>query len=171
MKGYEDPGSYRRVLRYNSNISDIGMFIKQARSCRQFTRVECNHAMLDNHAWLEDRNGNKLPYWGGGPENGTGRGCACGMSDACYVNTTKCNCDANVNRPLKDEGYVRNKHILPITAVSFSDTGHTPEWIYYTIGSVECVFPPTKKQGKSTIFLIIKLFNPLRNLPIYADIF
>ena len=147
VHGYESPGSYRSTLYYGRNIADITTVIKQAAFCRQFVKVECSHALLFTnsgkaYAWLEDRNGSRLSYWSGGQQTGTG--CSCGTTGTCEQSGTKCNCDKNEYAPTVDEGYITEKDALPLTAVSFGDTGDAGEYINYTISDVECFFTPIK---------------------------
>ena len=143
VHGFEGKGAYRKTLDYGSNITDISIIMKEARSCKQFVRIECSEAVFTfpngRYAWLEDRNGFKLPYMAGGPANGTG--CACGITGTCDDPSKKCNCDKNTLPVTIDEGYVTQKEKLPITAVLFGDTGHSNEYVNYTISGVECIFP------------------------------
>ena len=140
VKGYEASGSYRKVLNYTEPLSDISLLINNAKTCKQFIRVECFHARLNTFAWLNDRNGRRVSYWAGGA--GIMPGCECGKTSTCIGKNIKCNCDANIHFAVKDEGYITNKDVLPITAVNFGDTGHSFESINYTIGDVECLSPP-----------------------------
>ena len=151
--GFEAPGSYRKVLHYKQNISDMILFMKQAKSCKQLIKVECYASMLKKYAWIEDRNGFRLPYLADVPINGTG--CTCGVLGTCTKNNTNCNCDANVRSLLKDEGYITNKDVLPITAVNFGDTGNSDEFINYMIGDVKCIFPSLARPGNIRLHLYI----------------
>ena len=84
-----------------------------------------------------DRDGKKLTYLGGGPSNGVG--CACGITSTCRNNAYKCNCDANLAGVwLRDEGYVTDKNVLPLTEIRLGDTGVWNEYGYHTIGKLEC---------------------------------
>ena len=146
VHGYEGKGSYRKVLKYEENLADIILVIKQAITCRQFVRTECRHSVITDYAWLQDRSGSRLSYWGGGPQNGAG--CACGVTGTCKVSSQKCNCDNNNFPPTVDEGYITKKDALPLTAIALGDTGHSGESMNYTIGDVECFFPSAAKPGK-----------------------
>ena len=155
VHSYESPGGYRSIVDYGENTKDIIKIMNQATSCRQFVRVSCSHSTLSSYAWLEDRHGLRLSYWSGGPHTGTG--CSCGKTGTCEQSGTKCNCDKNSFPPTVDEGYITEKDALPLTAVSFGDTGGTGEYINYTISDVECFFPPVK--GTTSKFLIALLIT------------
>ena len=133
-------------MQYQGKITDIRDFLDRATSCRQCLRTECvGGASQKDHGSVRDRNGNKLPYWPGGPSTG---GCACGITNSCY-DSHKCNCYTNKKKFLSDYGCIVDKNRLPITKLAYGDTGHSEEYIYYTLGDVEC-----DTEGKDYIFHI-----------------
>ncbi len=145
VRGYEDPGSYRRNFSYHINIKIIERFIDQSSYCQQHTNLTCYSAERRwigkdiDYSFISGRDGRQLAYWGGGPSNGTG--CACGINNTCALPAEKCNCDKNDNEWRTDEGLVTKREDLPIMAVSAGDTGDQPrEKLKYTVGPLKCVF-------------------------------
>ncbi len=142
VSGYENCGSYKKSLDYTPNkMADIVGYIEAAASCRQFTKIECRGNTLlqpKTCGYALSRAGVNLNYWGGGPTDGTG-GCACGITDSCHNKAYRCNCDANLNDvSLMDQGYFTDKSVLPLSEVRFGDTGYSLEYLYYTLGKLEC---------------------------------
>ncbi len=142
VSGFESCGSYIKSLDYSPNkMADIEAYIATVASCRQFTKLECRGSYFmrgANCAHPYSRSGAMLNYWGGGPTDGSG-GCACGITNSCYNAAYKCNCDANDDyATLTDQGYMTDKAVLPVKEVRFGDTGSSSEYIYFTIGKLEC---------------------------------
>lgn len=137
-KGYERAYSYSKSFTYVMNsLGDISSVVDALGSCKQFTRVECYGMMYRGYGGLVGRNGVLYSgYLGGGTADG--KGCACGIGSTCHKSTKLCNCDSNVLTLLKDEGYVRNSTILPVTGIKLGDNGHSAEYGYHTIGSLQC---------------------------------
>ena len=138
VTNYEDFYSYHKSFTYPMNsLSDIAAVVDALGSCKQFTRIECRNMLYTGHGGLVDRNGKLYPgYLGGGSSEG--KGCACGVTSSCRTNSELCNCDSNVDTVLKDEGYVTNSSILPVTGIKLGDTGSSVEYGYHTIGSLQC---------------------------------
>ena len=136
--GYESKHSYKRDFTYPMNsISDIAAVVDALGSCKQFTKVECMHMVYTGYGGLLGRNGKLYSgYLGGGSSEG--KGCACGVTTSCNTGANLCNCDSNVAILLKDEGYVTNATILPITGIRLGDTGSSGEYAYHTVGSLQC---------------------------------
>ena len=143
--GYESRHSYKRYFTYPINIiSDIAAVVDALGSCKQFTKVECMHMVYTGYGGLLGRNGKLYSgYLGGGSSEG--KGCACGVTASCNTGANLCNCDSNVAILLKDEGYVTNVTILPITGIRLGDTGSSGEYGYHTVGSLQCY-------GKTVIY-------------------
>ena len=140
VNGFETCYSYKKEFKYDqlNKMADVNAFIESSSSCRQFTKVECYavHFITRNCAYLQGRNGKKLSYFGGGPANGVG--CKCGIDGTCINKAYKCNCDENSGLN-SDEGYVTKKEDLPLNGIALGDTGHSSEYIYHTIGKLECL--------------------------------
>ena len=136
--GYESSQSYHKSFTYLINsLSDIAAVVDVLGSCKQFTKVECKHMVYTAYGGLVGRNGKFYSgYLGGGLAEG--KGCACGVTTSCHTSTRLCNCDSNVDTLLKDEGYVTNSTILPITGIKLGDTGSSTEYAYHTVGSLQC---------------------------------
>ncbi|XP_065054059.1 uncharacterized protein LOC135682899 isoform X3 [Rhopilema esculentum] len=141
VSGYTVPASFYRQLDYKLNkLEDVIEFVNASASCRQHTKLECYGMKLFNGDWgyLNDRNGQKLTYFGGGPSNGTG--CACGTTGTCSDNTYKCNCDANLATLLSDSGHITDKGVLPLTRIHLSNS-LSGGYGYFSIGKLECIEP------------------------------
>ena len=140
VSGFESCNSYTKEFKYDqmNRMVDVIAFIESSSSCRQFTKAECNgvHFVSRNCAHLQGRNGKKLSYFGGGPVNGIG--CKCGIDGTCIDTAYKCNCDSNSGLT-SDEGYVRKKEDLPLHGITLGDTGGDTEYVYHTIGKLECL--------------------------------
>ena len=136
--GYEGKHSYHRSFAYPINsLNDITAVVDVLGSCKQFTKLECKHVKYTSFGGLVDRNGKLYSgYLGGGFSEGIG--CACGVTSTCDKSSKLCNCDSNVNTILKDEGYVTNSSILPVTGIRLGDTGHSWEYAYHTVGALQC---------------------------------
>ncbi|MCP4800859.1 MAG: hypothetical protein GY893_13020 [bacterium] len=142
VKGYDPPGSYRRVFNYSTPLESMIAVINQSTKCKQFTKAECFAATLTTsdsvYTWLSGRYGQKLAYWGGGPSDG--KGCSCGIHNNCAHPDKKCNCDSNDQVWRKDKGFITEKDVLPITAINVGDTGRSKERFKYTVTSLICFF-------------------------------
>ncbi len=147
VEGYEAPGSYRVVFNYSIPLESIIAVINQSNNCKQFTRAKCYHSLFIDvkqnnvtFTWLNDRAGQKLAFWGGGPSDG--KGCSCGIHKKCAKKGIKCNCDKNDRKWRSDEGLIRKKDVLPITAINVGDTGakDRKEQFIYTVGPLICLF-------------------------------
>ncbi|XP_065061554.1 neurexin-4-like [Rhopilema esculentum] len=137
VDGFEKPDYYIRVLKYKNKLEDMIAFVNSSIACKQFTRFDCIHMLLeDSYTFLSDRNGKEMLYIGGGPPAGTG--CSCGITNTCASSTEKCNCDENDLTWRYDEGYVTEKERLPLTKVSMGDTGSNYEKGAHTIGKLIC---------------------------------
>ena len=67
---------FRKQIAYKGSWRDILAFVDSSISCRQFTRIDCYHALIyekqEAFSFVVDRNGASMTYIGGGPENGKG---------------------------------------------------------------------------------------------------
>eukprot|EP00795_Rhopilema_esculentum_P007006 gene7006-12630_t len=72
VDGFENPGSYKRVITYKANLQDIKNFVDSSLACKQFTRIDCHNMRLDGKGYLVDRDGVQMSYFGGGPSTGSG---------------------------------------------------------------------------------------------------
>ena len=138
VSGYENRRSYSKSFTYDmNNLNDITAVVDVLGNCRQHTTIECKHMVYSGYGGLVDRNGVlRSGYLGGGPSSG--RGCACAIDKTCHTSSASCNCDSNVSIVLKDEGYVTNSTMLPITGIKLGDTGSSGEYAYHTIGPLQC---------------------------------
>jgi hypothetical protein len=143
VNGYEDPGSYRRKIKYDiSCMEQIVAIVKQSKNCEQFIKYECHFSVLlyttKSFGWWVSRQNSTMKYWGGAAVN-SGK-CACGMTNTgnrC-AGGGKCNCDKNDATWREDSGYLTDKNTLPVTELRFGDTGHPSEKGYHTLGKLRC---------------------------------
>ena len=143
VDGYEEGGSYRRIVTYTGlNPTQIVTLVGISRRCFQFIKFECFGVELfgGDMAWWVSRDGNKMNYWGGAdPDSGK---CACGMDDSCVDPKYDCNCDSEKSQWLEDSGFLSDKSTLPVTEMRFGDTGGQREKGYHTLGKFMCVGDP-----------------------------
>ena len=138
VNGFEGAGSYSRDINYiGSSPSQLEGLAEASKYCRQFIKYECYSSKLLFGAegfWMS-RNGVKMTYWGGATY---GSGCACGMTNSCAKPSRLCNCDKNDNTWREDSGFLTDKSHLPVSQLSFGDTGGSNEEGYHTLGKLEC---------------------------------
>ena len=140
VSGYELPGSYRRSIKYQLPMEQIGAIISQSQNCEQLIKYECYQSMLFTHypkhrgSWVS-RQGSQMNYWGGADVN-SGK-CACGTKNSCAGGGI-CNCDSNDSKLQEDSGYLTDKNTLPVTQLRFGDTGDSNEYGYHTLGKLRC---------------------------------
>ncbi|XP_077987373.1 protocadherin Fat 4-like [Glandiceps talaboti] len=147
VQGYDIGGSYAVAITYLASIDQIRAVVDQSASCKQFIKYDCYHSTLNldsnsPKAWWEDYSAVKQYYWGDS-DNIQGY-CACGITDTCVDVSEavspglKCYCDHNDNQWRSDEGYLTDKSVLPVTKLSFGDTGDANEEGYHTLGPIQC---------------------------------
>ncbi|XP_028402774.1 contactin-associated protein-like 2 [Dendronephthya gigantea] len=142
VDGYEDPGSYKRKVKYNISMEQIVTIINQSKNCEQFIKYECfgSELLKKSNGWWVSRQGSKMNYWGGAAVD-SGK-CSCGMTNSC-AGGKKCNCDENAAVWREDSGYLRDKRTLPVTELRFGDTTYArlsgvDERGYHTLGKLRC---------------------------------
>ncbi|XP_050407533.2 contactin-associated protein 1 isoform X3 [Patella vulgata] len=135
VHGYETIRSYNGSINYNIDLQQVINIVDASAECEQFIKFECFHVETFSSVGLSTRTGQLATYLMGGVKGQMG--CACHISKTC-VDGLKCNCDKNDDRLRVDEGYIRYKEDLPITAVLVGDTGNDKEYAYYTVGNLRC---------------------------------
>ena len=141
VKGYEDPGSYKRTITYDISMQQIVAIMRQSKNCEQFIKYECYDSVFrlrssgSYYGWWISRQGSKMNYWGGAAVN-SGK-CACGMTNTC-AGGGNCNCDQNDRARHEDSGYLTDRNTLPVTELRFGDTGAGHESGYHTLGKLRC---------------------------------
>lgn len=139
--GYNNVGSYRRVVNYAASIAQLSRLADISVECKQFLRYECLHSRLRSYAWWVSRDGGKRTYWGGTGSNRGSNICACGVNvpNTCADPSQKCNCNKNDRVWRSDEGFLTWKLDLPVTEVRFGDTQESnSEMGYHTLGKLKC---------------------------------
>lgn len=160
VRGYQEPGSYIRDLKYDASFDQIVTMVNRSYICKQSLRYECYNARLLNSpysgapgvglssdfkpfSWWVSRNNQQMDYWGGSLAGS--RKCACGLYGSCRDSRKWCNCDSFggllVNEPFVDEGELVDKEFLPVRQVRIGDTGSTAsvnKWARYTVGPLVC---------------------------------
>ena len=145
VDGYEDPGSYRREIKYDLPIEQIVAVIQQSQWCEQFIKFECYDSAIwyngrKHFSWWVSRDVAQMNYWGGAAVD-SGK-CACGMTNSCEGGG-RCNCDKNDEILREDSGYLTDKDTLPVKELRFGDTGTNSgsqrnEYGYHTLGKLQC---------------------------------
>ncbi|XP_077975858.1 uncharacterized protein LOC120341640 [Styela clava] len=132
-------GCYSWIPRYNLNREQIIGIIKQSSECRQFIKARCVETFLlrSGYAWWVSRDGERMNYWGGATSR-RDEYCACGETGTCINNSYKCNCDTNSATQGTDEGYLTDKTKLPVKELRFGDLDDSIEFIWHTLGKLEC---------------------------------
>ncbi|XP_078394854.1 uncharacterized protein LOC144678793 isoform X2 [Cetorhinus maximus] len=135
----EEPGCYRREIKYEAELIQLNALTRISESCEQHVKLDCRHIRFiqAGWGWWVSWDGRRMFYWGGAsPDSGR---CACGMTESCSVPGLLCNCDSNDHIWRTDEGILHDKSSLPIQAVHFGDTKGAPlEMAFYTIGKLMC---------------------------------
>ncbi|XP_069476642.1 uncharacterized protein [Ambystoma mexicanum] len=135
----EEAGCYHRELQYGADLAQLNALTKVSDSCEQYVRLDCRHIRFiqSGWGWWVSWNGEKMFNWGGASRDSNS--CACGMTGSCAGSFKLCNCDNNDHIWRTDDGYLRDKHTLPVKAVYLGDTQDPPlEMAYHTIGKLRC---------------------------------
>ncbi|XP_050406004.2 uncharacterized protein LOC126821595 [Patella vulgata] len=135
VHGYEASRSYNGTINYNIDLHQVINIADASAECEQFIKFECYHVHIVSDVGLTTRTGELATYLIGGVKGQID--CACHISNMC-ANDLKCNCENNDEQLRVDEGYIRYKEDLPITAILVGDTGHSQEYAYYTVGNLRC---------------------------------
>jgi len=183
VDGYPGPGSYVRLVVYDTMKEEIDRIIDRALYCEQYIKYECyqsklltdagsaNPNVIPSWGWWVGRQMNVERYWGGSsPDSGK---CACGLKSECKSSTggisnNPCNCDSSLaQQDVFDDGYIMDKVRLPVMELHFGDTGNIGDqkWGKHTLGPLRC-------EGDS-LFLNIVTFrreDATIELPTYTGI-
>ena len=140
VKGFENPGTYSRVINYNgASLSQLANLTRISSHCEQFIKYECYNSKMfrdRRYAWWVSCDSTKMTYWGGASPGG-GK-CACGMNNTCAHSKHACNCDKNDNVWREDSGLLTDKTKLPVIELRFGDTANRNEEGYHTLGKFMC---------------------------------
>ncbi|XP_050406137.1 neurexin-4 [Patella vulgata] len=165
VNGYQEPGSYIRMLNYVTDLPELTDVIERAQSCQQYIEYICNNSRLllpltansnnqDNtinintpvisnlprsYGWWVGRTYQPMYYWGGAAP-GSGK-CLCGLQEkGCESGSTTCNCDAGLETEKSDKGYLVHKDYLPVIELHFGDTGSVTDRkvAHHRVGELEC---------------------------------
>ena len=140
LKGYWNPGSYSRDIRYRgASLSQLASLTRVSSHCEQFIKYECYRSVLlyknNPYGWWVSRDSTKMTYWGGASVSGK---CACGMTNSCADSSYGCNCDKNDYVWREDSGLLTDKTRLPVKQLRFGDTGYGSDKGYHTLGKLKC---------------------------------
>ncbi|KAK6181246.1 hypothetical protein SNE40_009140 [Patella caerulea] len=135
VQGYEAPRSYNGTINYNLDLYQIINIANASAECEQFIKFECHNVRVISYVGLTTRTGELATYLMGGIKGQMD--CACHINNTC-VDNLRCNCEKNDNVWRADEGFIRYKEDLPITAILLGDTGSSYEYAYYTVGNLRC---------------------------------
>ncbi|XP_050095320.1 axotactin isoform X1 [Anopheles aquasalis] len=114
--------------------------------CTQYIKYDCIKAPLELHSstWFKSSSNNNTVDSLGEVKRGT---CPCAVGKNCEDPSLTCNCDANLNRWLSDEGYFKEPPNLGITQMYFLRQKNLDEESQgrITLGPLECVETNTQK--------------------------
>uniref|UniRef100_A0A182T4M2 Laminin G domain-containing protein n=1 Tax=Anopheles maculatus TaxID=74869 RepID=A0A182T4M2_9DIPT len=114
--------------------------------CTQYIKYDCIKAPLELHSstWFKSSSNNNTVDSLGEVKRGT---CPCALGKNCEDDNYSCNCDANLNRWLSDEGYYKEPPKLGITQMYFLQQKNLDEESQgrITLGPLECVETNTQK--------------------------
>ncbi|XP_055621269.1 axotactin isoform X3 [Toxorhynchites rutilus septentrionalis] len=115
--------------------------------CTQYIKYDCIKAPLELHSatWFKSSNNNNTVDSLGEVKRGS---CPCALGKTCEDPNLNCNCDANLNRWLSDEGYFKEAPNLGITQMYFlQQRGLLDDESQgrITLGPLECVETNTQK--------------------------
>ncbi|KAL0872124.1 hypothetical protein ABMA27_004544 [Loxostege sticticalis] len=113
--------------------------------CRQYIKYDCNMAPLELHSatWFISSSNDTVDFLGK-----VKRGyCPCGVNATCVNPTQSCNCDANENKWLSDEGVLVDPKSLGIIEMFFLQQKDLTEEAQgrITLGPLECVETNTQR--------------------------
>ena len=141
VSGYNNMGSYRRIVNYPASVAQLSRLTEISVECKQFLKYECLHSRLRTYAWWVSSDGGSRTYWGGTGNNRGRNVCACGVNvpSTCADPSKKCNCNKNDRVLRSDEGYLTWKPDLPVIELRFGDTEESKgEMGYHTLGKLKC---------------------------------
>ncbi|MBN3325534.1 TSG6 protein, partial [Atractosteus spatula] len=146
----EEAGCYSRQITYRqASLLQLRSLIQASESCTQLVKV-----MLESCAALKEAGFVESRRYIIDPD-GPGQGLSqfevyCDMASdpltgTCFGMGRLCNCDSNDHVWRMDEGFLRDKNLLPVKAVYFGDTKDAPlEMAFHTVGKLTC-------KGKSKV--------------------
>ncbi|KAK7092596.1 neurexin-4-like isoform X2 [Littorina saxatilis] len=153
VNGFQDPGSYVRLIKYaTDDMEALEDIIERADTCRQYIEYRCNSSKLlapiggdgtdqvaKTYGWWVGRTYQPMYYWGGAAPGSMK--CACGLEEkGCVGSSTTCNCDAGLPTQTSDRGYLVHKNYLPVLELHFGDTGVVTDnkLARHKLGKLEC---------------------------------
>lgn len=141
----EEPGCFPHTINYEGvAISQITALMQNSLACEQHIRYDCFDSKLfrDSMAWWVSRDGRRQDYWGGALPGS--KKCACGMMNNCVDPNQFCNCDADDERWLYDEGLITDMEALPVIEVRYGDVSTDKgERGRSSVGPLRCRFDKT----------------------------
>ena len=135
----DGPGSYVRMITYESSLDLIYAVIDNSASCRQMLSYEClGSGFYFNsskpNSWWHSRNLTREYSWGGNVDH------ACACYPNCSMSKLRCNCDAGRKfNWTRDYGYVEDRSKLPIQQVAIGDVYGIDQLGYVQVGPIECI--------------------------------
>ncbi|XP_043289273.1 neurexin-4 isoform X1 [Venturia canescens] len=149
VDGFEEPGSFVQVIKYDADFDQIEALLNRSSNCWQRINYACKNSRLFNtpvdqnaefrpNSWWVSRHNQRMDYWGGALPGS--RKCECGVLGSCVDPTKWCNCDSGLESWLEDGGDITEKEHLPVKQLHFGDTG-TPldeKEGRYTLGPLIC---------------------------------
>ena len=158
--GCDDPGCFKIQTDYGAPSMAIKILVQNSIYCSQHIKYDCIDSKLlrDETAYWVSVEKTKQRYWGGVFDESNS--CACGINYSCTDPNYKCNCDADSELPLSDEGLLIDGQIpsqnanpnldpinkksfnkLPVTGMAFGDVDASRgESGKATLGPLKCYF-------------------------------
>ncbi|XP_058168365.1 axotactin [Anopheles ziemanni] len=128
------------------NAEMLQELISHSLYCTQYIKYDCIKAPLELHSstWFKSSMNNNTVDSLGEVKRGS---CTCAVGTNCEDVNQSCNCDANLNRWLSDEGYFKEPPNLGITQMYFLQQKGLDEESQgrITLGPLECVETNTQK--------------------------
>nr|XP_039248504.1 uncharacterized protein LOC120326310 [Styela clava] len=138
--GCEKPGCLSQPIDYKGvSMDQIAKLIEISTACEQFLRYDCYDSKLlkDGTGWWVSRQGKRMYYWGGATPGSNM--CACGETGSCADKNEVCNCDADSEAWLYDQGFLKDKNVLPVSQINFGDVSEdNGERGKSTVGPLYC---------------------------------
>ncbi|XP_055612368.1 axotactin isoform X2 [Uranotaenia lowii] len=147
VRSYNDEDFSFNIQYREFSAEMLQELISHSLYCTQYIKYDCIKAPLDLHSstWFKSSNNNNTVDSLGEVKRGT---CPCAVGRNCEEPKLNCNCDANLNRWLSDEGYFKEPPNLGITQMYFlQQRGVLDDESQgrVTLGPLECVETNTQK--------------------------
>ncbi|XP_058465792.1 axotactin isoform X2 [Malaya genurostris] len=147
VRSYNDEDFSFHIQYREFSAEMLQELISHSLYCTQYIKYDCIKAPLELHSatWFKSSNRNSTVDSLGEVKRGN---CPCVIGKNCEDPSQSCNCDANLNRWLSDEGYYKEPPNLGITQMFFLQQKpllDEESQGRITLGPLECVETNTQK--------------------------